>query len=186
MKRLKQLLLASIGWCAGMSMAIADGNSACPALLDYQFKRLTADVTERLCESHPGKLILVVNTASQCGYTYQYAGLEHLYDEFKDQGLVVIGFPSNDFGGQEPGSEREIEQFCRDKYSIRFPLYEKIHAARGQAHPFIAAIARQAGQYPRWNFHKYLIDRSGNVVGSWPSRTEPQAPEIVSRISKYL
>lgn len=186
MNRYKILILTGVLWLSGISVASAEENRSCPSLLDYEFKQLAAAASERLCDSYRGKVILVVNTASQCGYTYQYAGLEHIYDQFKGRGLVVIGFPSNDFGDQEPGSEQQIEQFCRDKYSIRFPLYQKIHAAQGQAHPFFDGLARQAKQYPRWNFHKYLIDRSGKVVGSWPSRIEPEATEIVSSIKMYL
>ncbi|MEH6472981.1 MAG: glutathione peroxidase [Halopseudomonas sp.] len=175
-----------LSWFATLSPSWADTTASCPALLDHRFQRLANDASERLCDAHQGKLILVVNTASQCGYTYQYTGLEHLYQQYKDQGLVVIGFPSNDFGGQEPGSEKKIASFCRDSYSVQFPMYQKIHAAEGKAHPFFAALARQAKQYPSWNFHKYLIDRQGNVVGSWSSHTEPESSEISQRINKYL
>ncbi len=186
MNKLTLLVMTSALWLGGIPMAISGDNTSCPTLLDYHFKPLAGDGSQHLCESYRGKLILVVNTASQCGYTGQYAGLEHLYDKFKEQGLVVIGFPSNDFGGQEPGSEQQIVKFCRDKYSIRFPLYQKVHAAKGLAHPFFDGLARQAKQYPNWNFHKYLIDRSGDVVGSWPSRIEPLSAKIVSRIKMYL
>lgn len=185
---MNRLTIAGLLILLGSSLfSLAQAEEAdCPALLDHSFRQLTGASPERLCEAHRGKLVLVVNTASQCGYTYQYEGLEHLYQRFGDQGLVVLGFPSNDFGDQEPGDETDIKQFCRDVYSIRFPMYEKVHAAQPRAHPFFHGLAREAGSYPRWNFHKYLIDRHGDLVGSWRSHTEPEADEVVRMIKLYL
>ncbi len=165
---------------------IAEADKECDHLLEHSFRSLGGEAPRRLCDSHAGQVILVVNTASQCGYTYQYAALEHLYGEFREQGFVVIGFPSNDFGGQEPGNEQEIESFCRNQYSIQFPMYEKLHAKEALAHPFFKDLAQQAGEFPRWNFHKYLINRDGKVVGSWRSAVEPDAKVITERIKQYL
>jgi glutathione peroxidase len=131
-----------------------------------------------LCERYLGKVVLVVNTASRCGFTYQYEGLESLYERNRERGLAVLGFPSNDFGRQEPGSESEIQQFCRSTYGIRFPMFDKTHAARDRADPLYHALASQTGEYPRWNFHKYLLDREGRLVESFGTHVEPESEEI--------
>ncbi len=159
---------------------------ACAPLLNHSFRRLGGGKKQKLCDIYRDKVLLVVNTASECGYTYQYEGLENLYQTFAKSGFVVIGFPSNDFGGQEPGSEEEIKLFCQDMYSIDFPMYQKIHAKKGIANPFIKGLAERAKQYPRWNFHKYLLNREGKLVGSWKSRVEPESKIIVERIKRYL
>ena len=158
----------------------------CRDTLDVTFKALSGNESVRLCEAYQGKVILVVNTASKCGYTYQYDGLEKLYEQYKDQGLVVLGFPSNDFADQEPGTEKDIQNFCRLTYGVKFPMFEKTSVARGKANAFFEKLYDQTGDYPEWNFHKYLIDRSGQVVASFPSRVEPDAPEILNAIKKLL
>ncbi|HEY5718418.1 MAG TPA: glutathione peroxidase [Motiliproteus sp.] len=158
----------------------------CPALLDHWVRPLGSEQPVHLCEAYAGKVLLVVNTASKCGYTYQYAGLEHLAERYRERGLVVLGFPSNDFGEQEPGSEAEIQRFCRDTYSVRFPMFEKVRAAAGAAHPFYQGLAAARGRYPSWNFHKYLIDRQGRVADDWRSRTEPESASVIQAIEKLL
>lgn len=135
-----------------------------------------------------GKAVLVVNTASLCGFTYQYEGLQALYDTYRDRGLVVLGVPSDDFGGQEPGSEAEIKQFCEVNFAIDFPLTEK-QVVRGEgAHPLFRYFSLQLGAdaAPRWNFHKYLITPTGAVAETWPSRVEPASPEITRAIERVL
>lgn len=127
-----------------------------------------------------------VNTASKCAYTSQYERLEDLYARFKDQGLAVLGFPSNDFGGQEPGSEAEIKNFCRLTYSVKFPMFEKTQARQGAADPLYETLAELSGEYPKWNFHKYLIARDGRLAGSYPSATRPQSNELVNAIEQLL
>ena len=131
--------------------------------------------------------MLVVNTASQCGYTPQYDGLEALYRKFKDRGLVVIGFPSNDFGGQEPGTNKEIAEFCRTVYGVQFPMYEKqaVEQACRRIRSTVELIAR-TGQAPKWNFHKYVIDRTGARVASFKSDVEPMHRELVGLIERLL
>jgi glutathione peroxidase len=172
------LLLAA----AGMMRPAA----ACSETLDFSKRPLNGGEPVRLCDAYQGKVLLVVNTASKCGYTPQYEALERLYDERKGDGLVVIGFPSNDFGGQEPGTEAQIQQFCRLTYGVQFPMFEKTHAARGKADPFYERLATRAGEYPRWNFHKYLIDRNGNLAGSFPSHVDPYDPQLQERIEELL
>lgn len=164
----------------------AQAAQACSELLDFERKRLASDERVKLYEAYQGKVVLVVNTASKCGYTYQYEGLEELYRRYGEQGLVVLGFPSNDFANQEPGSEQQIASFCRLTYGVKFPMFEKSHVARGTEDPLFKALAKAAGEYPGWNFHKYLIDRSGKLVGSFGSRVEPLGDELVNAVEGQL
>ena len=155
--------------------------AACPALLDRSLDTIR-DQPQSLCE-YAGKVVLVVNTASECGYTPQYEGLEALYRRYRDRGLVVLGFPSNDFGGQEPGSNKEIASFCVNQYAIDFPMFAKTELGKN---PLYAELAKATGAKPRWNFHKYLVDRSGTRVMSFDTRVEPADPKLVSAIEKLL
>jgi len=158
--------------------------AACPALLD----RNMSDILEKprsLCE-YAGKVMLVVNTASQCGYTPQYEGLEALHRKYRDRGLVVLGFPSNDFGGQEPGSNQEIAAFCVNQYAIDFPMFAKTSVRGREANPLFAELARATGSEPRWNFHKYLVARDGKRVQSFDTRVAPGDPKLVGAIEKLL
>jgi len=155
--------------------------AACPALLDRSMNTIHGEA-QSLCE-YAGKVLLVVNTASQCGYTPQYEGLEALHRKYGPRGLVVLGFPSNDFGGQEPGSNRQIAEFCVNQYAIDFPMFAK---TRLQSNPLYAELAKATGAAPRWNFHKYLVDRSGRQVQSFDTRVEPGDAKLVSAIEKLL
>jgi glutathione peroxidase len=157
----------------------------CPPLLDHQFNRLQTGKPETLCQ-YRGKVLLIVNTASYCGYTHQYEGLEALYRKYKDRGLVVVGFPSNDFGGQEPGSNHEIAEFCRLTYGVQFPMFEKSSVTRLQTNPLSAELVARTGDQPKWNFHKYLIDRNGNPAGTFASKVEPDDREFVAQLEKLL
>ena len=158
----------------------------CPKNLDFTMRPLAQDNTVHLCEQYAGKVLVVVNTASKCGYTYQYDGLEALHKRYKNDGLVVLGFPSNDFGHQEPGSEENIQAFCRSTYGVKFPMFEKTIVSKGQAHPFFENLANVSGEYPRWNFHKYIMDRNGQVVATFPSRVDPQDPALINTIENLL
>lgn len=135
-----------------------------------------------------GKAILLVNTASACGLTPQYKGLEALWRAYKDKGLVVLGVPSNDFGAQEPGSEKEIQTFCETRFGVDFPLTSKEHVIGAGAHPLYKWIAGELGEgaTPKWNFHKYLIGKDGSLQGAWPSRVRPGSSEITDAIEKAL
>jgi len=158
----------------------------CAPALDFELRRLAGDETVRLCDEYQGKVVLMVNTASKCGFTGQYDGLEALYDKYKSRGLVVLGFPSNDFGNQEPGTEQEIQKFCRLTYSVQFPMFEKINVKKGKADPLYQYLASQTGVYPKWNFYKYLIDREGNVVDYYSSITSPESKKLLKQIEKLL
>ena len=133
------------------------------------------------------KAILVVNTASRCGYTPQYKSLEVLQRQYGPRGLVVLGFPSNDFGGQEPGSNAQVADFCENQFDVRFPMFAKSTVRGGtQRNPLYAALARQTGQSPGWNFHKYLVGRDGRQVLSFGSAVEPQDPDLIKVIERLL
>ena len=155
-------------------------------LLDHEVRRLGSDEIVNLKTAYGGKVVLVVNTASKCAFTGQYEGLEALYDRYRERGLVVLGFPSNDFGGQEPGTEQQIQDFCRLSYSVKFPMFAKTSVKKGSADPLFTGLAEAAGRYPKWNFHKYLIDRDGRLVDNYLSWTSPQSSSVVQAIEKLL
>jgi glutathione peroxidase len=155
--------------------------AACPSMLDRKMQTLD-ERTQSLCE-YSGSVLLVVNTASECGYTPQYEGLEALYRKYKAKGLVVLGFPMNDFGGQEPGSNKEIASFCVNQYAIDFPMFAKSGL---KANPLYADLAKATGETPRWNFHKYLVDRSGRRVQSFGTKVEPDDARLVHAIDTLL
>ena len=160
--------------------------SADADLLDQDFRRLASDDVVNLAESYSGKVVLVVNVASKCGNTPQYEGLEALYQEYGEKGLVVLGFPSNDFKGPEPGTEEEIQEFCRLTYKVKFPMFEKTTVLEGDAHPFFDQLAAAAGTYPTWNFHKFLIGRDGKLVTEFSPRTQPYDEKVVAEIESAL
>jgi len=155
-------------------------------LLDQNFRRLASTEDVNLCEAYSGKVLLIVNTASKCGNTPQYDGLEKLYSQYGEQGLVVLGFPSNDFMGQEPGTEEQIQEFCRLTYGVEFPMFEKTSVKERDAHPFYIALADSAGTYPTWNFHKYLIGRDGKMISEFSPRTKPYDDQLVAAIENAL
>ena len=169
-----------------MFMAATAALSSDGSLLDQDFRRLASDEVVNLETAYGGKVVLVVNTASKCGNTPQYEGLEKLYEEYGDEGLVVLGFPSNDFFGQEPGTEEEIQEFCRLTYGVRFPMFEKVTVKKGEAHPFYNQLAAAAGTYPTWNFHKYLIGRDGRLIAEFSPRTSPYDDALVASIRSAL
>ena len=161
------------------------GNStACPALLNHTFERLQDEKPQSLCQ-YAGKVVLVVNTASFCGFTSQYKGLEALNTKYKDQGLVVLGFPSNDFA-QEKGSNKEIAEFCESTFGVKFPMFTKTQVTGDGAAPLFKQLTAQTGQKPRWNFHKYLIGRDGQVIDQYNSMIGPESKTLVSAIDKAL
>jgi len=154
---------------------------ACPSLFDRTFESIL-EKPQSLCD-YAGKVVLVVNTASECGYTPQYEGLEALYRKYRARGLVVLGFPMNDFGGQEPGSNKEIAAFCVNQYAVDFPVFSKTGL---KANPLFADLAKATGKSPQWNFHKYLVDRAGKRVQSFDTRVEPNDPKLVAEIERLL
>jgi len=159
--------------------------AACPPLLDQRFNRLQDEQPQHLCQ-YAGKVLLVVNTASYCGFTGQYEGLEALHAKYQPHGLVVLGFPSNDFGNQEPGDSKQIADFCFNTYGVKFPMFAKSAVTGKNANPLHAALAKASGTAPKWNFTKYLIDRNGNVAGSYPSTVAPDDRRLLRDIEQAL
>ena len=157
---------------------------ACPATLQHSFLRLQDEKPQSLCQ-YSGKVLLVVNTASFCGFTGQYKELEALHAKYQGKGLVVLGFPSNDFS-QETGSNQEIAEFCESTFGVRFPMFVKSSVKGPQANAFYQQLAQQTGQAPRWNFHKYLLARDGTVVDQYSSLTAPDSRTLVRAIEQQL
>jgi len=154
-------------------------------LLQAPFTPLSGGTAGQMCQ-FAGKVVLVVNTASRCAFTPQYEGLELLHKTYGEQGLVVVGFPSNDFGNQEPGDATQIKDFCETTYGVKFPLASKTAVTGPQAHPLYQALFKQTGQVPGWNFHKYLIDHTGTQVVSLPSQVQPTSARMVELIEARL
>lgn len=167
--------------------AVFAAGAECPPLLQHRVPRLQDEKPQDLCQ-FSGKVLLVVNTASYCGFTPQYRALEALYERYKTQGLVVLGFPSNDFGSQEPGSNVQIAEFCENTFAVRFPMFVKtsVSGRNTPAHPLFEQLALRTGQRPQWNFHKYLIARDGQAVLSYPSRVDPESKDFVREVGKLL
>ena len=182
---------------AGAPIALLEGSSVedtptqiggagheCPALLQHNFSRLQTGETQSLCQFE-GKVLLVVNTASYCAYTQQYEGLEAMYRKYRDRGLVVVGFPSNDFN-QEPGSNKQIAEFCRTTYGVQFPMFEKSSVTSLAANPLFQELASATGTAPKWNFYKYVVDRQGRPIASFPSSVKPQDRRLTDVVERLL
>ena len=180
------IIACSTVYFCSTSYAQTAGRSECPKTLNFNVRTLAGNDLINLCDRYLGKVVMVVNTASKCGYTPQYEGLEALYRKYRERGLVILGFPTNDFGGQEPGSEKQIQDFCRLTYGVEFPMFAKSHARQVKADPIYKTLGTLAGEFPQWNFHKYIVDRKGNLVGSFDSKVMPQSRDIISHIEKLL
>jgi glutathione peroxidase len=166
----------------------AAAQPACPALLQQTLPRLQDEKPIPLC-NFAGKVVVVVNTASKCGYTPQYKSLETLSERYKARGLVVLGFPSNDFGGQEPGNNAAIADFCENTFAVKFPMFTKTTVKAGPGtpvNPLFVALATRTGKAPQWNFHKYIVSRQGDVVISHGSDTDPLDPAFLKDVDKLL
>jgi glutathione peroxidase len=173
--RVVSALLATLALPAG---------AACPPLLDQPLSTLQGKPAN-LCQ-YEDKVLVVVNTASYCGYTNQYKGLEALYQKYRGQGLVVLGVPSNDFGGQEPGTAEQVADFCERTYKVRFPMLEKSVVSGKDAIPLYRTLAEKTGQAPGWNFHKYVVGRKGEPLEGFPSAVTPEDPKFVAAVEKAL
>ena len=152
----------------------------------YDFSMNSIDGKPAPLAAFKGKVALMVNVASQCGYTPQYTGLEALYEKYKDKGLVVVGFPANNFGAQEPGSNEEIKTFCTRKYNVTFPMYSKISVKGDDKAPLYQYLTAQQGGDVKWNFTKFLVDKNGNVIARFESKVAPESPELLAAIEKAL
>lgn len=183
-RRIVALLAASVS----LSFS-ASASAQAPGMnrTTYAFSFAALDGAALRLAEHAGKLILVVNTASLCGYTPQYAGLQELWTRFKDRGLLIVGVPSNDFGGHEPGGEADISHTAHGSYGVTFPIANKAEVRGANAHPFYRWVAAERPfDAPRWNFHKYLIGRDGRIAAVFPSAVGPTDPQVVAAIMKEL
>ncbi len=179
-------------WAAGAAPApvpaaagaAAPASAACPALLQHTVLRLQDEAPQSLCQ-YSGKVLLVVNTASFCGFTGQYEGLEALHQRYRGKGLVVLGFPSNDFA-QESGDNQQIAAFCSNTFGVKFPMFTKTGVKGEAASPLYRQLAQQSGKAPGWNFHKYLVGRDGRVLQSYSSMTSPDNAGLVRAIEQAL
>lgn len=183
-KKTAETTTSEISVAAADAKAIPAKRAAdCATPLNYEMQNIDGTPVS-LCD-YAGKVVLAVNTASFCGYTPQYEQLEALYQKYRDQGFVILGFPANEFGEQEPGSNQEIKNFCEEKYKVTFPMFSKTVVKGENPNPFYKTLIQKTGEEPLWNFHKYLIDRQGNVV-SYKSAVRPLSKPLVADIEKAL
>ena len=171
----------SLAWAQA---AVAPGSAACPVVLQHTIERLQDEKPQSLCQ-YAGQVVVVVNTASYCGFTSQYKGLEQLYDRYKSKGLVVLGFPSNDFS-QEPDDNQKIADFCENTFGVKFPMFSKTSVRGEQASPFFKQLTRLTQTAPKWNFYKYVISRDGQRVKAYSSMTGPQDKAFLQDIEQLL
>ncbi len=178
-------------WLGGLAVLLASTvasaatpAAACPATLNHTLLRLQDEKPQSLCQ-YAGKVVLAVNTASYCGFTRQYKGLEALHQKYQAEGLVVLGFPSNDFA-QEKGSNKEIAEFCENTFGVKFPMFAASSVRGDQANPFFKQLISQGATTPKWNFYKYLIGRDGKLIESYSSMTDPDSRSLVTAIEKSL
>ena len=176
----KAPVIASLLGLSALAFAAGGG------LLNHSYRPLAGKNPVNLEKTYGGQVLLVVNTASKCGFTPQFQALEDLHARYNARGFAVLGFPSGDFMEQEFTDEKQIQEFCTLTYGVKFPMFQKVHVKGDQATPFYKALAKAAGEAPEWNFHKYLIGRDGKVAASFGSRTKPDAPEVIAAIETAL
>jgi glutathione peroxidase len=178
---MRLLIVALLSLCAAPVLA-----TDCKSTdIDATHQRLLG-AKENICETYKGKVLLVTNVASQCGFTPQYEGLETLYKTYKDRGLVVLGFPSGDFGGQEFSSDGEIQQFCKLNFGVTFPLFSKSSVKGDAANPLFKTLSAKTGKQPSWNFNKYLVGRDGKVIAYYPSKVTPTSEELTKAVEAAI
>lgn len=176
----RMLVIAALSGLSALVLAAGGG------LLDHTYRPLAGKTPVNLDATYRGQVLLVVNTASKCGFTPQFEALEGLHARYKAKGFAVLGFPSGDFMSQEYTDEKQIQEFCTLTYGVKFPMFQKVHVKGDEATPFFKALTQATGEAPKWNFHKYLIGRDGKVVANFGSRTKPDAPEVIAAIEKAL
>ena len=176
----KALVLTGFLGLSALVFAVGGG------LLDHTYRPLAGKTAVNLDKTYRGQVLLVVNTASKCGFTPQFEALEGLHARYKSRGFAVLGFPSGDFMQQEYADEKKIQEFCTLTYGVKFPMFQKVHVTGKKATPLYQALAKATGEAPKWNFHKYVIGRDGKVAASFGSRTKPDAPEVVAAIEAAL
>lgn len=190
MRKIPQILRTGSAGLLGLVLAAAAlscaAEEATAPLLDRSYRPLAGKTPVHLGTAYGGDVLLVVNTASKCGFTPQFEGLEAMHARYRARGFAVLGFPSGDFKEQEFEDEEEIREFCTLTYGVKFPMFEKVHVVGPQATPLYQALEKATGEAPKWNFHKYLVGRDGRVLASYGSRTTPDDPELVAEIERAL
>lgn len=171
---------------AFLALVLATSQAAAGGLLDHRYRPLAGREVVDIAKTYGGKVLLIVNTASKCGFTPQFEALEALHARYGSKGFAVLGFPSGDFKEQEFEDEKQIREFCTLTYGVKFPMFEKVHVVGPQATPLYRELAQASGEAPKWNFHKYLVGRDGRLVASWGSKVKPDDPAIVSAIEKAM
>ncbi len=179
-------LLITLFLASGLAQASGPAPGMDRPLVGQSYRQLAGKEQVKLDQAYAGQVLLVVNTASKCGFTPQYEALEAMHAKYSPRGFAVLGFPSNDFLGQEPGNEKQIRDFCTLTYGVKFPMFEKVHVRGREATPLYQRLKAATGEGPAWNFHKYLIDRDGRVVASYGSRTPPDDPRLVAKLESLL
>jgi len=182
MKHLHRLLITCCTLLMAATLSAEEANL-------YSIPLKDIDGKDTSLKAYAGKTLLIVNVASQCGFTPQYEGLEALYRKYKDRGLVVLGFPCNDFGQQEPGTNGEIKQFCSSKFDVTFPLFDKLHTKGAEQHPLYKALTGPTSPFPgpvTWNFNKFLVSRDGKILSRYDSKVEPNSPTLLQAIDTAL
>lgn len=171
----------------GVSLLVVSAwAAAAGGLLDRTYRPLAGKAPVNLGATYGGDVLLVVNTASKCGYTPQFEALEALHAKYRAKGFAVLGFPSGDFKAQEFEDEKQIQEFCTLTYGVKFPMFQKVHVVGADATPLYRDLAKAAGEAPKWNFHKYLVGRDGRLIASYGSKVAPDDPQIVAAIEKAL
>lgn len=174
-------------WIAFVSFILMCGGAlAADRLLDRSYRPLAGKQPVDLQKTYGGDVVLIVNTASKCGFTPQFEALEALHAKYRDRGFAVLGFPSGDFKEQEFEDEKQIQEFCTLTYGVKFPMFGKVRVVGDEATPLYRDLARATGEAPKWNFHKYLVGRDGKVLASYGSRTKPDDPEVVAAIERAI
>lgn len=186
LSRMHRRALLALGLSMLVGAVAAQGPAAQSGVLDHSFRQLAVRETVDLRRAYGGDVVLIVNTASKCGFTPQYEALEALHARLRPQGFAVLGFPSGDFKEQEFDDEAAIQEFCTLTYGVKFPMFQKVHVVGPEATPMYRQLAEATGQAPQWNFHKYLVGRDGRVLGQWGSRVKPDDPQIVAAIERAL
>lgn len=182
----KNFFLIYILFFASLSFSISEEDSiSCPDLLDHELRILDSNKTENLCK-YKGKVILAVNVASRCGFTYQYESLQSLYKKFENKDFIILGFPSRDFMFQEYSDEGDVKEFCSTNYGVSFPLFATSSVTGNSANSFYKQISKESGSQPSWNFTKYLISKEGEVTNTFSSNVEPESPLVIENLKSLL
>lgn len=181
------MTIKSIRWALFLGLVLICGSTLAEGgLLDHSYRPLAGKAPVDLQKTYGGDVVLIVNTASKCGFTPQFEALEGLHAKYRGKGFAVLGFPSGDFKEQEFEDEKQIQEFCTLTYGVKFPMFEKVHVVGDDATPLYRELAKAAGEVPKWNFHKYLVGRDGKVLANYGSRTRPDDPEVVAAIERAL